>query len=57
MNIKILTQKDVRQSVSMPQAIDAIQRAFISFAQNEATLPLRTQVPVKEHGGIIIEPE
>lgn len=54
MNIKILSQKDVQQSVSMPQAIQAIQKAFISFAQDEVTLPLRTQVSVKEHGGITL---
>jgi len=54
MNIKILSRKDVQQSVTMSQAIDAIKQAFISLAQNEAILPLRTQIPLKEHGGITL---
>lgn len=54
MNIKILSRKDVQQSVTMSQAIDAVKQAFISFAQKEAVLPLRTQVPVKEQGGVTL---
>jgi ornithine cyclodeaminase/alanine dehydrogenase-like protein (mu-crystallin family) len=54
MNIKILSRKDIHQSVTMPQAIDAVKQAFISLAQDEAILPLRTQVPVKEHQGITL---
>jgi ornithine cyclodeaminase/alanine dehydrogenase-like protein (mu-crystallin family) len=54
MKIKILSRKDIQQSVTMPQAIDAVKQAFISLAQNQAVLPLRTQVPVKEHQGITL---
>ena len=54
MNIKILSRNDVQQSVTMSQAIDVVKQAFISLAQKEAILPLRTQVPVKEHQGITL---
>ncbi len=52
--MKILSRKDVQQSVTMRQAIDAVKQAFISFAQKEAILPLRIQVPVKEYEGITL---
>jgi alanine dehydrogenase len=54
MKIKILSRKDIQQSVTMSQAIDVVKQAFISYAQKEAILPLRTQVPVKEHQGITL---
>jgi alanine dehydrogenase len=54
MNIKILSRNEVKKSVLMPQAIDAVRQAFISFAQKKAILPLRTQVPVEEHKGITL---
>ena len=54
MKIKILSRKDIQQSVTMSQAIDVVKQAFISYAQKEAILPLRTQVPVKENQGITL---
>ncbi len=54
MKIKILSQKDIQQSLSMIQAIDAVKSAFISFSQKEAILPLRTQIPVKEYEGMTL---
>jgi len=54
MNIKILSRNDVKRSVTMPQAIDAVKQAFISLAQKKAILPLRTQVPIKEYEGITL---
>ena len=54
MNIKILSRQDIQQSVTMPQAIEAVKQAFITLAKKEVVLPLRTQVPVKEHEGITL---
>ncbi len=54
MKIKILSRKDIQNSVTMPQAIEAVKQAFISLAREEVVLPLRTQVPVKEHEGITL---
>ena len=54
MNIKILSRSEVQKAVTMPQAIDVVRQAFISFAQKKAILPLRTQVPVEKHAGITL---
>ena len=54
MDIKILSRTDVQKSVTMPQAIEAVKQAFISYAQKKVILPLRTQVPVKEYQGITL---
>jgi ornithine cyclodeaminase/alanine dehydrogenase-like protein (mu-crystallin family) len=54
MTTKILSRKEVQQSVTMPQAIDVVKQAFISLAQNQVVLPLRTQVPVNEYQGITL---
>jgi alanine dehydrogenase len=54
MKIKILSRKDVERSVTMLQAIDVVKRAFVSLAQKDVSLPLRTQVPVKENQGITL---
>jgi alanine dehydrogenase len=54
MKMKILSQKDIQQAISMIQAIDVVKQAFISFSQKEAILPLRIQIPVKEHEGITL---
>lgn len=51
MRIKLLSQKDVQQIVTMSQAIESIKQAFISFSRGETVLPLRTQVPVQEQKG------
>jgi ornithine cyclodeaminase/alanine dehydrogenase-like protein (mu-crystallin family) len=54
MKIKILSRNEVQQAVTMQQAIDVVKQAFISFAQKEAILPLRIQVPVKEYKGMTL---
>ena len=54
MTIKVLSRNEVQQSVNMSQAIDVVKQAFISLAQKQVILPLRTQVPVKEYEGITL---
>jgi len=51
MNITLLTQKNIKQSVTMSQVIDSVQQAFIQVSHGEAVLPIRTQVPAKETMG------
>jgi len=48
MKIKILSQNDVAQAVTMAEAVDAVKKAFIQLSSGEAEVPLRTQVPVKK---------
>lgn len=54
MKLKILSQRDVEQSVNMSQAIHALKEAYIQLSQGDAVLPLRTQVPVKKREGITL---
>ncbi len=51
MKIKVLAQKEVKQAVTMAEAIESTKQAFISLAHGEATLPLRTQIFVKGQEG------
>lgn len=50
MALKLLSLSEVKQSITMTEAIDAMERAFIQLAQREANLPLRTGIPVGENG-------
>lgn len=50
MTLKLLSLSDVKQSITLSEAIDAMERAFIQLAQQEATLPLRTGISVGENG-------
>jgi len=54
MKIKILSQTDVAQSITMPEAIKAVKKAYIQLSQGEAVLPLRTPLPVEEQEGITL---
>lgn len=48
--LKLLSLSEVKQSITMPEAIDAMEKAFIQLAQQEAILPLRTGIPVEKNG-------
>lgn len=50
MALKLLSVSDVKQSITMIEAIEAMERAFVQLAQQKATLPLRTGVPVGKNG-------
>ncbi len=51
MRLKLLSRKDVQQTVTMSQAIESVKQVFISLSQGKAIMPLRTQVLVKDHDG------
>lgn len=51
MKIKVLGQKEVKQAVTMAEAIESIREAFICLSQGKAILPLRTQISVKKQEG------
>jgi ornithine cyclodeaminase len=48
MTLKLLTLDEVRQSITMVEAIDAMERAFIQLASNQATLPLRSAINIEQ---------
>jgi ornithine cyclodeaminase len=50
MALKLLSLSEVKQSITMPEAIDAMERAFIQLAHQDAILPLRTGIPVEKNG-------
>lgn len=52
MKLKIISQSDVKQSVNMAQAIDAVKQAYVQMSQEKAVVPQRIQVPVKKQEGI-----
>ncbi len=54
MNLLLLTRDDVRQAVSMAQAIEAVKGAFAQLSAGHAQVPLRTQLSVSKHEGVTL---
>ncbi|STX28838.1 ornithine cyclodeaminase [Legionella beliardensis] len=48
MSLKLLSLDDVKQSISMAQAIQAMEDAFIQLARQQVKLPLRTGITIEE---------
>ena len=46
MSLKLLSLAEIKQSITMHQAIRAMETAFIQLAVGEAKLPLRTAVAI-----------
>jgi len=55
MQIRILSADDVRASVDMPAAIDAMREAFAALSAQEATVPMRLALET-EHGVSLFMP-
>lgn len=52
--IRVLSRADVRQAVTMAEAIEAVQAAYVQLSQGEARAPVRLPVDVPEHEGVIL---
>ncbi|MFC2167135.1 ornithine cyclodeaminase family protein [Acidobacteriota bacterium] len=52
MKIKLLSQKNIKQAVTMAEAISAVKDAFIQLSAQEAVVPIRSQIPVAKNKGI-----
>lgn len=50
MALKLLSLAEVKQSITMSEAISSMERTFIQLAQQKAHLPLRTAIPVGANG-------
>ena len=48
----ILNAHDVRKSLPMADAIEAMKRAFCALSAGRAKVPLRAHLDVEPHGGI-----
>lgn len=49
--ILILSGEDVKKTLTMTQAIDAMKEAFVQLSSGEADVPLRTHMEMPEAGG------
>ena len=54
MKIRILNAQEIRQSLPMPAAIAGMKEAYAQLSAGQATLPLRTQLPVPAHDGVAL---
>lgn len=50
----VLNAADVRRSLVMPEAIEAMKRAFAAFSSGQALVPPRIHLPVPQHAGIAL---
>jgi len=49
--IRFLSAKDVKKSLSMAQAIEAMKDAFVQLSTNQAFVPLRQKIEIPEQNG------
>lgn len=54
MKLKILSGSDVRQVITIRQAIAAVKEAYIQLSTGKAEIPLRTSVPVQHREGMTL---
>ena len=51
MKILVLNEKDMRNIMSMKDAIEAVKEAAVCYSEGNALIPLRANLNVKEHNG------
>lgn len=54
MILKILSQRDAAQAITMAEAIDSVKTAFIQLSEGQAEVPLRANIPVSEQDGSVL---
>ncbi|MFJ1268582.1 ornithine cyclodeaminase family protein [Legionella lytica] len=54
MTVQLLSLNDVKQSINMLQAVEAMERAFIQLAENHVKLPLRTGMTIDEEQALTL---
>jgi alanine dehydrogenase len=54
MKLRVLPASDVRQAITMAEAIQAVKEAYIQLSAGQAIVPLRTPVPVERRGGVTL---
>ncbi|MCJ7578916.1 MAG: hypothetical protein MUP98_00095 [Candidatus Aminicenantes bacterium] len=52
MKIKILSQENVKQAITISEAISAVRDAFIQLSAQEAIVPMRSQIQIAKKNGI-----
>jgi len=54
MKLRLLSGDDVRQAITMGEAIEAVQEAYIQLSSGQAVVPLRTPVPVERRDAVTL---
>jgi alanine dehydrogenase len=54
MNLRILSAADVRQAVTMAEAIQAVREAYVQLSAGQAVVPLRTPVEVASREAVTL---
>lgn len=54
MQVRVLSGAEVRQSVTMTEAIQAVRDAYVQLSAGHAVVPLRTPVPVEKREGVTL---
>lgn len=54
MSLRLLSLEEVQQSITMSQAIDAMERAFIQLANQQVKLPLRAAISIDEEKALTL---
>lgn len=54
MSLRLLSLAEVKQSITMSQAIDAMEHAFIQLANQQVKLPLRTAISIDEEKALTL---
>ncbi len=52
--MRLLTQSDVRRSISMREAVEVVKRAFIELSTGRVDVPLRIALSQPKHDGITL---
>lgn len=52
--MRILSRADVQKALTMSQAIEVMQDAFARLSNQQATVPLRSQLPVPQYNGVAL---
>ncbi|KTD11869.1 ornithine cyclodeaminase [Legionella gratiana] len=54
MSLRLLSLDEVKQCITMNQAITAMEHAFIQLAKQQVQLPLRTGIPIEEEDALTL---
>ncbi len=52
MRLRLLSASEVRRAMPMADAIRIVREAFLELSAGRAAMPVRTQIPIPESGGI-----
>lgn len=54
MKLRVLSKSDVQRALPMRECIEVMKAAFAQLSAGQATVPLRTQLPVPAHQGVTL---